>query len=137
MDKEVFGVDGTGPKAGRFLTRAVKANGLVFTTLHHGFDPADYDPTIEAGTLPDDIGTQMRFALEELGKVLAEAGSSIDRALKVNVYVNSPEVDALDRANAAFDQFFAERRLSRPPVRTSYRGGLVDVGVAADLVAAA
>jgi enamine deaminase RidA (YjgF/YER057c/UK114 family) len=135
--KEVFGVQGTGPKADRFLTRSVRANGLVFTTLHHGWDPADYDPTVESGSLPDDLGEQTRNVLEELGKVLAEAGSGLDRVLRANVYVNSPAPDALDQVDAAYHAFFRERGLDEPAVRTTHRVQLMDPGVAMDLVAAA
>jgi enamine deaminase RidA (YjgF/YER057c/UK114 family) len=113
--KEVFGVQGTGPKSDRFLTRSVRARGLVFTTLHHGFDPGDYDPTVEAGTLPDDLGQQTRNVLEELGKVLDEAGSGLDRALCVNLYVNSDEADALAQVDAAYHAFWGAqpRRAAR------------------------
>jgi 2-iminobutanoate/2-iminopropanoate deaminase len=134
MSKEVFGVQGSGPKDGRFLTRSVKANGLIFTTLHHGFDPADYDPSIESGTLPEDLETQTAFVLEELGNVLAEAGSGLDRALRATVFVNSDDPDALKRVEASFAAFFEARGLE-PPVSTIFRGELVDSGVAADLMA--
>jgi 2-iminobutanoate/2-iminopropanoate deaminase len=135
--KEVFGVQGTGQKADRFLTRSVRANGLVFTTLHHGWDPADYDPTIESGTLPDDLAAQTRNVLEVLGTVLAEAGSGLDRVLRANVYVNAPELDALEQVDAAYHAFFRDRRLDEPPLRTTTRVELMDPGVAMDIVAAA
>ena len=137
MTKEVFGVQGTGPKRDRFLTRSVKANGLVFTTLHHGFDPADYDPTVESGTLPDDVETQTRFALQLLEQVLVEAGSGLTKALKVSVYVNTPGADDLERVNAALAEFFSASGITEPPLCTTIRAGLVEPGVAADMVALA
>jgi hypothetical protein len=72
MSKEVFGVQGSGPKEGRFLTRSVKENGLVFTTLHHGFDPADYDASIERVTLPEDLETQAPGELVQMDAIAHE-----------------------------------------------------------------
>lgn len=135
--KEVFGVQGTGPKADRFLTRSVRAGGLVFTTLHHGFDPDDYDPTIESGTLPESLAEQTRNVLAELGKVLDEAGSALGKTLSVNVYVNSEAADALEQVDAAYHAFWRDRGLPEPPDRSVARVRLMDSGVAADLVAGA
>jgi 2-iminobutanoate/2-iminopropanoate deaminase len=135
VSKQIFGVPGRDTKDGRFLTRSAKANGLVFTTLHHGFDPSDYDPTIESGTLPEDLPTQTTFALTELGKVLAEAGSSLENVVRTTIFVNSPDGDAVEQANAAAVEFFAANGIVRAPAFATWRGELVDSGVAADMVA--
>jgi len=117
--------------------RSVRAGGLVFTMKRTPTLSFHYDPTVESGSLPDDLGQQTRNVLEELGKVLAEAGSGLDRVLRANVYVNSLAPDALDRVDAAYHAFFRERGLGGPAVRTTHRVQLMDPGVAMDLVARA
>ena len=48
MTKEVFGVQGTGPKRDRFLTRSVKANGLeacyIRPLMYRGYNELGVNP---------------------------------------------------------------------------------------------
>jgi enamine deaminase RidA (YjgF/YER057c/UK114 family) len=69
--------------------------------------------------------------------VLSEAGSGLARALRVNVYVNSDDADALAQVDAAYHAFWHERALPEPPDRSVARVALMDSGVAADIVASA
>ena len=73
--------------------------------------------------------------LAELGKVLTEAGSGLEQALRVNLYVNSEEPDALAKVDAAYHAFWRDGGLPEPPDRSVARVWLMDSGVAADMVA--
>jgi 2-iminobutanoate/2-iminopropanoate deaminase len=71
----------------------------------------------------DDIQSQSRAALERLGKVLAAAGSSFDKVVKVNCFLVYPERD-FGGWNTVFKEFFP----SNPPARTTVGGGIAMPG---------
>jgi enamine deaminase RidA (YjgF/YER057c/UK114 family) len=134
MTVEVLGTQGRGRAEGRFLTNCAKANGLVFTTLHHGFAPATYDRATETGELPEDAATQTTYALHELSSVLTDAGSSLDDVLKANLYVDSDQSD-LELSRGAVVKFFEEHGIASPPPLTALSVALCQVKVAVDLMA--
>jgi enamine deaminase RidA (YjgF/YER057c/UK114 family) len=134
MTVEVLGTPGRGRAEGRFLTNCAKANGLVFTTLHHGFAPHTYDRATETGVLPDDAATQTTNALYELSAVLADAGSSLSEVLKANLYVDSDQTD-LELCRHALVKFFQDHGVASSPAVTVLGVALCQVKIAADLIA--
>ena len=88
------------------LSPAVKANGFVFVS---GMPPLDPDT---GEMMRGDIATQTRWSLEAMKRILETAGSSLDRVVKVVVYI----------ANAAYfptvNQVYAEYFPTDPPART-------------------
>jgi enamine deaminase RidA (YjgF/YER057c/UK114 family) len=74
----------------------------------------------ESGALADDVKAQTRQALANLRGAAERAGTSIDRAAKVNVY--------LHRASdfAAMNEAYAPAFTSDPPARTTIVAGLRD-----------
>lgn len=114
---------------GTFVTLAVKANGIVFTTGNIGLDP-------DTGELPPDIETQTRFTLATLEKVLEDAGASLADVIKVNVYMDEI-VDEFDAMSATYGEYFKSKGITEPPARTTVGARLPWSKVEMDMVALA
>ncbi|PVE11777.1 RidA family protein [Streptomyces scopuliridis] len=102
--------------------QATSAGGFVFTT---GQIPAV--PGQETGTFEDEV----RATLTHLASVLAEAGSGLDRIVKLNAFLSSPEQLAV--YNQVYETFFADLR----PARTTVCVGLWGVSLEIDCIAVA
>jgi 2-iminobutanoate/2-iminopropanoate deaminase len=76
----------------------------------------------------DDIESQARQSLENLGRVLKTAGSSYDKVVKVNCFLTNPQRDFAGW-NKVFKEFFP----TDPPARTTVgaaigmQGALIEV----------
>lgn len=69
----------------RPFSRAVRAGGLVYVSGHS----APHDPS--HGVVREaSAGGQVRQALEEVGRVLREAGSGLDRVVQVSMLIQDP-----------------------------------------------
>jgi 2-iminobutanoate/2-iminopropanoate deaminase len=95
------------PAAAGFYVHAVKAGGLLFCSGQIPLDPATGELV---GDTPAD---QARRCLENLQAVCAAAGTSLDAAVKVTVYLT----DMVDFAavNDAYSEFFP----GGPPARVA------------------
>jgi reactive intermediate/imine deaminase len=102
--------------------QATSAGGFVFTT---GQIPAT--PGQELGTFAEEV----QATLTHLGSVLAEAGSGLDRIVKLNAFLSSPE--QLDVYNQVYETFFTDHR----PARTTVCVGLWGVSLEIDCIAVA
>jgi 2-iminobutanoate/2-iminopropanoate deaminase len=94
------------PRIGPY-SQAVRVGDLLFTAGQAGIDPktgAVAGPTFEA---------QARQAFENLRAVLEDAGSGMDRAVRVTCYLADPG------AFATLNELFAEYFPSAPPVRSA------------------
>ncbi|HHX64687.1 MAG TPA: RidA family protein [Chloroflexi bacterium] len=114
-----------------------------------GIDPSTmpYSPGVQAGNtlfasgalgvrdgalVGNDIVSQARQAMENLGAVLAAAGTSWDRVVKVNCYLVHP-----DRDFAGWNEVFREYFAENPPARTTVgatlplAGALIEVDITA------
>ena len=109
------------------LARAVQVGDvpLAYTTMILGWNPA--------GTIAGDAATQTRQALRNADRALAAAGSSLDRAVKVNFYLTREE-DA-----AAVDAVLAETFADRPTAASWVTTPLIDpvARVGVDVIAVA
>jgi len=95
------------PEAVGPYSQAIVANGFVFCSGQIPLDPA-------TGTLvPGSIADQTRRCMQNLDAVLTEAGSSLDRIVKVNVYL----ADIGDYAE--FNDAYAGFTGSDPPARAA------------------
>ncbi|HET6372221.1 MAG TPA: Rid family detoxifying hydrolase [Candidatus Polarisedimenticolia bacterium] len=107
--------------------QALVAGKLVWASGQVGIDPASGE-VIQGG-----IGEETRQALRNLAAVMAEAGTSLDHALKATVYLTDMEDFAA--MNEVYKEFFT----GVPPARTTVavkalpRGARVEI----DLVVAA
>lgn len=91
-------------------SQAVVAGDLVFVSGQIPVDP-------EIGDVPDDIAGQTRRALTNLGNVLEAAGSGLDRAVRVTVFVT--DMSAFADVNRVYAEFFSEPYPSRSCVEVS------------------
>ena len=96
------------------LSNAVKAGGLVFVSGTVAFTP---DGQVARG----DVRAQVRQTLENVKAVLAAAGSSLDRAVKVNVILTR----AADFAamNEVYREYFRDDNY---PARTTIEARLMN-----------
>ena len=78
------------------------------------------------GTPPGEIRADTKYALDEIEKELINAGSSMDKVLKVNVFLN----DVKDYA--AMNEVFMGRFGNEPPARTTV-GGLIPRGTTVEI----
>lgn len=93
-------------EAGAPFAKAVKSNGFLFVSGNVGLDP-------EKGEVArGDIGAQTRQTLENLKAVVESLGSSLDDAVKVQVYLVN--IDDFPGMNEVYKEYFPE-----PPARTT------------------
>ncbi|KAK3689877.1 putative brt1 protein [Podospora appendiculata] len=85
------------PKPLPQFSQAVKYNGLVYCSGNIGLDPITQNPV--EGTVKD----RARQALKNLSAVLEAAGSSLNRVIKVNIFLTSMADFAA--VNEAYDEF--------------------------------
>ncbi|GAA3676903.1 hypothetical protein GCM10023081_13990 [Arthrobacter ginkgonis] len=82
----------TAPAASPSVPMYSRVGDLVFAGGHL--------PRRPDGTVPEDFADQIRLVLEKLGRTLEEAGSGLDRLVKVNVYL--ADIDRLPEFNAVY-----------------------------------
>ena len=113
------------PPAGGHYSQAVVHGGLVYVSGQLPIDAAG------RRLQSDPVEAQTRQALQNLSAILEAAGSSIDRVLKVTVYV--ADIGLWDRVNGAYAEFFGEHRPARAVVPTGplHFGLLVEIDAVA------
>jgi len=119
MTREVILAKGAPTPVGPY-SQGIKANGFIFTAGQLGIDPA-------TGKLVDgDVVDQARRALTNLKAVLEQAGSSLEKAVKVTVFLK--DINDFKRVNEVYAQFFPS-----PPARSAVQvaglplGGLIEI----------
>ena len=119
MTREVILAKGAPTPVGPY-SQGIKANGFIFTAGQLGMNPA-------TGKLVDgDVVDQARRALTNLKAVLEQAGSSLEKAVKVTVFLK--DINDFKRVNEVYAQFFPS-----PPARSAVQvaglplGGLIEI----------
>lgn len=107
MRKQVVHTDKV-PPARVPLSQAIKAGDWVFASGQLGNDP-NTKRLAEGG-----IGPETRQVCENLKAVLDAAGSSLERVVKVTIYM--VDLGELPEMNAIFSQYFPVD----PPARTTF-----------------
>ena len=122
MDKTAVRTENApAPFQGAPYSQAIKANGLVFVSGQLGLKPGH---TELAG---DTIEDQTRQVFDNLGAILTEAGSGLDRIVKTTVFLAS--LDDFQGMNSVY----AERVGETPPARSTIEvaglpsGALVEI----------
>ena len=93
------------------LTPAISTDDYVFVTGQVGSGPD--------GSYPADIEMQTRVALQKLGVLLEQAGSSYDRVVKTTVFLT--EVREFPAMNRVYAEFFPHEPPARSTVSTTER----------------
>ena len=113
MDKQVIHTSQV-PPARVPLSQAIKAGDWVFASGQLGNDPATRK-LAEGG-----IAAETRQVCDHLKAILEAAGSSLDRVVKVTIYM--ADLRELPEMNEVFSRFFP----TAPPARTTFQAaGLV------------
>ena len=120
MIRHIETAPGLAPSIGPY-SQAVVANGFVFTT---GQVPFGAD-----GVTPEAFEDQVRTCLSNLRSVLDEAGSGIDRVVKVNAYLTAPK--QREPFNRVYAEFFSEAK----PARTTVCVSIWDISLEVECVA--
>jgi len=94
------------PRIGPY-SQAVRVGGLVFTAGQPGIDPAT------GAVAGDTFEAQARQAFANLRSVLEDAGTRMERVVKVTCYV--ADAGAFGTLNALFEEYFP----GSPPVRST------------------
>ncbi|MFQ5894968.1 MAG: RidA family protein [Nitrospinota bacterium] len=103
------------------LSQAIRDGDLLFCSGQLGVDPKTN------ALVPGGIAAETRQALENLKAVVEAGGSSLDRALKVTIFM--ADLSELMEMNAVFSEYFPKD----PPARTTLavkelvRGGRVEI----------
>ncbi len=126
MDKKIISTN-KAPQAIGPYSQAVKIGDLVYTSGQIPLDPK----TMEIPT--QDVQQQTKLVLENLKAVLEEAGSSMDKAVKITVFIKN--MDDFGKINEIYGQYFSDN----PPARTCVEVARLpkDVQVEAEAIALA
>ncbi len=105
-------------------SQAVVCGDLVFCSGQLGLDPA-------TGAMAEGAVAQARQALANLQAVLQAAGSSLDRAIKVTVYMT--DLAHFPEVNKAYADFFEPSFPARTAIQVAAlpKGGEVEIDVIA------
>ena len=124
--KEIIATE-NGPKAIGPYSQAVRANGFIFVSGQIPIDPATGE------LLVGDIGQQTARVLENLKAILEAARSSLDKAVKVSVFLR--DMSEFGGMNAVYSKYFP----NDPPARATVQVARLprDVGVEIDVIALA
>jgi 2-iminobutanoate/2-iminopropanoate deaminase len=124
--KEIIATD-KAPKAIGPYSQAVRANGFIFVSGQIPLDPASGE------LLVGDIGQQTARVLDNLKSIVEAAGSSLDRAVKVSVFLK--DMGEFAAMNEIYKRYFPEN----PPARATVEVARLprDVGVEIDIIALA
>jgi len=116
-----------GPKAIGPYSQAIKANGFIFVSGQTAFDPAT-GKAIEGGA-----AEQTGCILENLKAIVEAAGSSLDRAVKVSVFLK--DMNDFAAMNEVYARYFPKN----PPARSTVEVARLprDFHVEMDLIALA
>jgi 2-iminobutanoate/2-iminopropanoate deaminase len=124
--REVISTD-AGPKAIGPYSQAIKANGFVFVSGQVPFDPATQQLVV------GDIAVQTERVLQNLSGILTAAGSSLDKAVKVGVFLKN--ISDFAAMNEVYGRYFTQA----PPARATVEVARLpkDVLVEIDVIALA
>ena len=106
-------------------SQAVEANGFVFTAGQIGLVPGTAD------LVGQDVETQARQALENLGAILDQAGLSYGDVVKTTVYL--ADMSEFPLVNAIYANYFQEPYPARSTVAAAAlpKGARVEIDVVA------
>lgn len=124
MERKIIQTENA-PKAIGPYVQAIKANGFLFTSGQVGLDP-------RTGKLVEgDVATQTRQVFENLKAVLEAGGTSLERAVKVSVYL--ADMADFPKMNEVFAEYVGENKPARTTVGVAQLplGARVEIDVVA------
>ncbi|MBI5166629.1 MAG: RidA family protein [candidate division NC10 bacterium] len=124
MKREVVSTE-RAPKAIGPYVQAIKANGFLFTSGQVALDP-------QTGKLiSGDISAQTHQVFENLKAVLEAAGTSLERAVKINVYLT--DMADFPKMNEVFAEYVGKDKPARTTIGVAQLplGARVEIDVVA------
>ena len=124
--REVISTD-KGPKAIGPYSQAIRANGFIFVSGQGPGDPAT-GSVVDGG-----IAEQTARCLENVKAILEAAGSSLDRAVRVGVFLK--DMNDFEAMNEVYARYFP----ANPPARTTIEAARLprDFRIEIDMIALA
>jgi 2-iminobutanoate/2-iminopropanoate deaminase len=124
--RDVISTD-RGPKAIGPYSQAIRANGFIFVSGQVPFDPAT------GQIIEGDTARQTARVLDNLKAIVEAAGSSLDHAVRVGVFLK--DMNDFQAMNEVYGRYFGKN----PPARTTVEVARLprDVRVEIDLIALA
>ena len=112
------------PKPVAAYSQAIEANGFIFCSGQVGLDPA-------TGKLGSDLTAQAEQVFRNLSAVLAAAGSTFERVVKVSIFL--VDLAQFSTVNAIYERHMGRHR----PARTTVGCGSLPLGalIEVDIVA--
>lgn len=109
------------PRPGGHYSQAVVHGGTVYVAGQLPIDPADPKRP------PGDAAAQARQAMENVKAILEAAGSGLDRALQMTIYVS--DISHWGEVNRVYAEMMGEHRPARAvvPTRDLHYGYLVEI----------
>ena len=116
-----------GPKAIGPYSQAIKANGFIFISGQGAGDP------VTGRVVDGGIAEQTARCLENLRAIVEAAGSSLDRAVRVGVFLK--DMNDFEAVNEVYARYFP----ANPPARTTIEAARLprDFRVEIDMIALA
>jgi len=121
MKKEIIRTERAPQPAGSY-SQAVKYGNLVYVAGTCPFELGS-----KTVMYPGDMARQTTLVLEYIGKILEDAGSSMDNVLKVTAFID--DLDRFAEYDAAYAPFFA----NDPPVRSTVEIGKFPAGMRVEI----
>ena len=124
MSREVIHTDHAPAAAGPY-SQGIIANGFIFVAGQGGIVPGTKTPA-EGG-----VQAQTRQTFENIKGILEAAGSSLDKVVKMNVYLT--DINDFAAMNEVYASFFT----ADPPARTTVQVAKLPLGLIVEIEAIA
>ncbi len=110
MPKEIVTTEHAPPAIGPY-SQGVKIGNLLFTSGQGGFDPKTRELKNSS------IEEETRQTLMNIKAIVEAAGSSMDKAIKMTVFMK--DINNYARINKVYEEFFGESKPARSAVEVS------------------
>lgn len=108
------------PAAVGAYVQAIATDNLVFTSGQLPLDP-------QTGELESDIKKATKRALENIKAIVEEAGSSVDKIIKCNVFLD--DINDFADFNAVYEDFFGDHKPARSALEVANipKGAVIEI----------
>ena len=108
------------PAAVGAYVQAIATDNLIFTSGQLPLDP-------ETGELESDIKKATKRALENIKAIVEEAGSSVDKIIKCNVFLD--KIEDFAAFNGVYEEFFGDHKPARSALEVANipKGAVIEI----------
>jgi len=124
MNPRIIHSDKVPPGRAR-ISQAVEYNGIVYVSGIVARDP------VTGKTVTGGVAAQTKQVLAAIRAILEEAGTSIDRVIRTEVFLQ--DMDQFEAFNKVWEDFFAKN----PPARICIQAGRLGPGFEVEIMATA